>query len=173
MSVSNNLINVVCVCFFCRQYEWSLTYWNGKDYFCKVVFLFVLQTLWVTLLFPCWSGLDTRGRLYPDKKSPWTGYPATPTITDGGWLTVCIYDGGGGGDFFLAFEDFGRMFSYSFHACTFFFVFRWRLARAHLFHSLGQDQSSVAQRAETIVVECSRTSCVWARFRIGSHTMLG
>ena len=42
---------------------------------------------------------------------------------------------------------------------TFFFL-KWRLARAHLFHSLGQDQSTVAQRAETTVAECSLTSCV-------------
>ena len=35
----------------------------------------------------------------------------------------------------------------------------------------GQDQSTVAQRTETTVIECFLTSCVWARFRIGSHTM--
>ena len=29
------------------------------------------------------------------------------------------------------------------------FLLKWRLARAHWFHSLGQDQSTVAQRAET------------------------
>ena len=41
-----------------------------------------------------------------------------------------------------------------------FFFFKWRLARAHWFHSLGQDQSTVAQWAETTVTECSPTSCV-------------
>ena len=30
----------------------------------------------------------------------------------------------------------------------------------------------MAQRAETTVTVCSLTSCVWARFLIGSHTML-
>ena len=40
-----------------------------------------------------------------------------------------------------------------------FFFFKWRLARANI-HSLGQDQSTVAQRAETTVTECSLTSCV-------------
>ena len=40
------------------------------------------------------------------------------------------------------------------------FFFKWRLCGAHLFHSLGQDHSTVAQRAETIVAECSPTSCV-------------
>ena len=41
------------------------------------------------------------------------------------------------------------MFDYSFPACAFFpFFFKWRLARAHLLHSLGQDQSTVAQGAE-------------------------
>ena len=29
------------------------------------------------------------------------------------------------------------------------------IPRAHYFHSLGQDQSTVAQRAETTVAECS------------------
>ena len=33
----------------------------------------------------------------------------------------------------------------------FFFFFWWRLACAHWFRSLGQDQSTVAQRAETTV----------------------
>ena len=42
-----------------------------------------------------------------------------------------------------------------------FFIFlKWRLARAHQFHSFCQDQSTVAQRAETTVAECSLTSCV-------------
>ena len=40
------------------------------------------------------------------------------------------------------------------------------------FHSLCQDHSTVAQRAETTVAERPLTSCVWARFRIGSHTCL-
>ena len=38
---------------------------------------------------------------------------------------------------------------------------------------LCQDQSAVAQRAERTVAECSLTSCAWARFRVGSHTMRG
>ena len=50
---------------------------------------------------------------------------------------------------------------------------KWRLAYGYYFHSLGQDQSTVAQRAETTVTECSLTSCEWARFLIGSHTMPG
>ena len=51
--------------------------------------------------------------------------------------------------FFLACEESGRIFDNSFPA--------WRLARAHEFHSLGQDQSTVAQRAETTVTECFLT----------------
>ena len=43
----------------------------------------------------------------------------------------------------------------------------WRL-----FHSLCQDQSTVAQRAEMTLAKCSLTSCTWARFQWGSHTML-
>ena len=60
-----------------------------------------------------------------------------------------------------------------FPACAFFnfLFFKWRLARAYYSHSLGQDQSTVAQRAVTTVTECSLTSCVWAHFLIGSHTM--
>ena len=37
-------------------------------------------------------------------------------------------------------------------------LIRVRLARAHWFHTLGQDQSTVAKRAETTVDECSLTS---------------
>ena len=37
--------------------------------------------------------------------------------------------------------------------------FKWRQARAHQFHFLGQDHSTVAQRAETTVAECSTTTC--------------
>ena len=50
------------------------------------------------------------------------------------------------------------MFDHSFPACA--FSLKWGLARrAHYFHFLGQDQSTVAQRAETTVAECSLTSC--------------
>ena len=77
------------------------------------------------------------------------------------------------GGFSLACEDFGRMIDHSFPVCAFFFFLKWRLARVHYFRSLGQDQSTVAQRAETTVTECSLTSRVWARFLIGSHTMPG
>ena len=45
-------------------------------------------------------------------------------------------------------------------ALFFFFFFKWRLSRAQYFYSLGQDQSTVAQRTETTVTECSLTSCV-------------
>ena len=42
----------------------------------------------------------------------------------------------------------------------FAFFFKWMLVRAHQFRSLCQDQSTVAQRAETTVAECSLTSGV-------------
>ena len=51
--------------------------------------------------------------------------------------------------------------------------FRSESSRSNLFHSLGQDQSTVAQRAETTVIECSLRSCLWARFLTGSHSMPG
>ena len=41
----------------------------------------------------------------------------------------------------------------------FFFFWKWRSARAQLFHFLGKDQSTVAQRTETITDERSLTSC--------------
>ena len=82
---------------------------------------------------------------------------------------------GGGGGFFLACEDFGRMSHRPFIPCMRFclFVFSWRLGREHLFNSLHQDQSTVAQRAETTMAKCPLTSCVWACFRIGFLTLPG
>ena len=79
----------------------------------------------------------------------------------------------GGGGFLFVCEDFGRMFDHSFSACAFFFFFLSRLARTHSFHSLGQDQSTVAHQAKKSVAECSLTSCMWACFQIASHTMPG
>ena len=39
------------------------------------------------------------------------------------------------------------MFDNLFPTCAFFFL-KWRLAHAHKFHSLGQDQPTVTQRAD-------------------------
>ena len=50
---------------------------------------------------------------------------------------------GGGGGFFLVCKDLGGRFDKPFPTCTFFF--KWRLAHAHQFHLLDQDQSMVAQ----------------------------
>ena len=81
--------------------------------------------------------------------------------------------GGGGGGFFLVCNDCKKMFDNSFPNCTFFsFFFKRRLACAHYFHSLGQDQSTVAQRAEMtdrVFPDELRVSL----FLIGSHTMPG
>ena len=63
----------------------------------------------------------------------------------------------GGSGFSLACEDFGRMFNNSFPPVHFFSQ-KWRLGRAYRCHSLGQDQFTVAQQAETTVAECSLTS---------------
>ena len=38
---------------------------------------------------------------------------------------------------------------------------------------LWQDQSTVAQHAKMTVAKCSLTSCMSARFQIGSYTMPG
>ena len=40
-----------------------------------------------------------------------------------------------------------------FPARAFFFFFKWKLGRTHLLHSLGQDQSTLAPRAETTAAE--------------------
>ena len=60
--------------------------------------------------------------------------------------------------FFLTSEDLGRMFT--FPAWTFCFVFEVEISSRTLILTLGQDQSTVAQRAETTVAECSLTSRV-------------
>ena len=60
-------------------------------------------------------------------------------------------------------EDWWIHSRLSFLFC-FVFCFWWRSARAHRFHSLSQDQFTVAQRTWATVAECSLTSCVWARF---------
>ena len=52
-------------------------------------------------------------------------------------------------------KDFGRTVDRLFPACAFFFFFlKWRLARAHVFHSLYQNQSTMAQRAEMTLTSC-------------------
>ena len=43
-------------------------------------------------------------------------------------------------------------------SCFNLLLFKWRSARAYQFHSLGQDQSTVAEEAETTVAYCSLTS---------------
>ena len=58
-------------------------------------------------------------------------------------------------------RGFGEMFNHLFPTCASFLSFffpKWRLAHVHYFHSLCQDQSTVAQRAETTVAECFLTS---------------
>ena len=42
----------------------------------------------------------------------------------------------------------------------FFTYKKMEISIAHYFHSLGQDQSTEAERAEATVAQCSRTSCV-------------
>ena len=57
----------------------------------------------------------------------------------------------GGGGFFLACEDFGRMFDHSFSVCTFFFFFEVEVSSRTQIPLFMQNQSTVAQRAETTV----------------------
>ena len=63
------------------------------------------------------------------------------------------------------------MLDNSFPASVFFFFFsKLRLACANSFHSIGQDQSTVAQRAETTVTKRSLMSCVRSCVLIDSHS---
>ena len=55
----------------------------------------------------------------------------------------------------------------------FFLLFKCRSARAHEFHSLRQYRSTVAQRAETTVAECSLTVARRLVSLIDSHTIPG
>ena len=94
------------------------------------------------------------------KQQCWKSRPETYTHNTEHFLWCVSYtadtsmaSSGGGGGSFLACGDFGKMFDHSFPACVF--------------------SSSSGNRPETTVAECSLTSCVWARFRIGSHTVPG
>ena len=64
----------------------------------------------------------------------------------------------------VAYSSLARILEegHLFPTCTFFFFLKWRLACAWHFHFLGQDQSTVVQRAKMAVAECSLISCVWA-----------
>ena len=108
--------------------------------------------------------------------------PALKSTTQGPrpkkiWSNLRSNYGGGGGGFFHACQDLGRMFDHSFPTCSSLSLslslLKCRLARALYFRCLCQYQSTVAQRAETTVAECSLTICVWVRFQIGPHTMHG
>ena len=67
----------------------------------------------------------------------------------------------GGGGFFLACEEFGRRFDKLFSASAFFFFFfEIEISSRTLNPIFRQDKSTVAQRAEMTVTECSLTSCV-------------
>ena len=50
------------------------------------------------------------------------------------FVVIQLQFGGGGGGFFRACEDFGRMFDYSFPACVFlFFCFKVEISSRKLF----------------------------------------
>ena len=76
----------------------------------------------------------------------------------------CAGDGGGGGSgggdgSFLDCKYFSRMFDHLFAACAFFF-FKVEISSRTLIPLLSKNQSTVAQRAETCVADCSLASCV-------------
>ena len=53
----------------------------------------------------------------------------------------------------------------------FFFFSRSGVSSRSPVPLLGQDESTVAKRAETTVAECSLAGCAWARFPDSSHCM--
>ena len=59
--------------------------------------------------------------------------------------------------FFLACEDFGRMFDDSFHATAFLLLL---LLFCFVFQEEFRSRTLMARRAETPVTECFLTSCV-------------
>ena len=93
-------------------------------------------------------------------------------------MRSCImtcYGGGGGGGFFLACEDFGRMFDHSFPVCAFFFPFFFS-SEDQLMHTNSILYARIGPQWLSELGQlwpCSLTRCVRARFRIGSLTMPG
>ena len=66
-------------------------------------------------------------------------------------------------DFLLNGHDLTYMFHQSnrtVYSTPALLFLKWKLGRTHYFHSLGQAQSTVAQRAETTMAECSLASYV-------------
>ena len=97
------------------------------------------------------------------------------SLTPLGWFKLrrlwqCVDDG-----FVLVGDEFGRMFHHSFPACALLLLLfrKWRLPCAHLFYSLGQDQSTVAERTETtgrVFPDKLRVSSFPERFPHSSRT---
>ena len=54
-----------------------------------------------------------------------------------------------------------------------FFYFKVEVSLCTLILLIWQEQSTMAQWAETTEAKCSLTSWMWASFQIGSHTMPG
>ena len=68
--------------------------------------------------------------------------------------------GGGSAGFFLACKDFWETVRKFIPRLRFCFFFKAEIRSRILIPLLGQDQFTVARRAETTVAECSLTSCV-------------
>ena len=65
------------------------------------------------------------------------------------------------------------MLHHSLSVCAFLFCFWCSLACIHLFYSLHQNWSTVAQWAVMTVAKCSLVSCMQAHFLTGSLTIPG
>ena len=138
-----------------REIWWiaRLEYWR-----CIMLQLRVLQLEWLVLWKEKWRQPGLSRSAFGVIGLPWAGHDSRF------WHGVV-----------MVFSSLARILGEcsTIHSLLllFFFFVKWRLGRTHWFYSLGQDQSTVAQRAETTVAKCSLTNCVWAHFWIGFHTM--
>ena len=92
-------------------------------------------------------------------------------VSDSGFISCSSFATVSEGDSFLACEALGRMFDHSFPVCALIFFFFYggdQLAHTNSI-LFCQDKPIVAQWAEMTMAKCSLTSCLWTRFKIGSH----
>ena len=101
------------------------------------------------------------------------------------WFYLCLFLGSlctvqrSSGGFSIACERVGRMSDHLFPACAFLFCFVFCFVQVEIssralirLFMQGSVHSGPTSWDRT-VAECSLTSCVCARFRIGSHNMPG
>ena len=131
----------------CSHFRWLLfSYAGGKGANCSKMLKKIPSSTLQTWLQVYWPSLQLLTFVILQTSLSW-------------WLFPCLRKFGGKVWQFIPYLHF--------------LFFSRRSVCTHQFHFLGQDQSTVAQRAETTVAEYSLTSCMWARLRIGSYAMPG